>query len=594
MITVELIQGTPEWHAHRAHHHNASDAPAMLGCSPYKTRAQLVRECATGLTAEVDPATQKRFDDGHRYEALARPLAEEIVGEDLYPVVGVQGKYSASFDGLTLLEDTAFEHKSLNDELRRVMVDGCTGADLPEHYRIQMEQQMLVSGAHRVLFMASKWDGAGLVEARDTYYLPDFALRDRIIAGWELFEADVAAYESPAVAEVVTKPARIAGEALPSIFVQVHGQVTVTENFQAFEARALEFLDRELIRSPQTDDDFGALEGQIKEIKRAEAALEAAGSQILAQVETIDTVMRRKDQLSKLLRDNRLLAEKLLTSEKERRRTEIVEAGRKAVIGHYEKINATMGVHALAVPLREITSDLGGAIKGKRSLSSMQDAVDGMAAQHKVVASQIADRIRANVAILAEHPDHAGLFADRVALCATKAPEDLRNLVAARIAEHQQREAARLEQERERIRQEEVARMEREQAQREAEQRQAEADEQKRAELQRQQNEIVEAAEAVTKEAAPAAVASPAPLAQQAPAAAARPGARIKLSDINAAIAPLSISGDGLALLGFQPGATDRAAKLYDADQFRAMCIAMRGSLADAVRKVEETYPLAA
>lgn len=35
--------------AHRAQHHNASEAPAMMGCSPYKTRAQLVREMATGI-----------------------------------------------------------------------------------------------------------------------------------------------------------------------------------------------------------------------------------------------------------------------------------------------------------------------------------------------------------------------------------------------------------------------------------------------------------------------------------------------------------------------------------------------------------------
>lgn len=37
----------------------------------------------------------------------------------------------------------------------------------------------------------------------------------------------------------------------------------------------------------------------------------------------------------------------------------------------------------------------------------------------------------------------------------------------------------------------------------------------------------------------------------------------IKLGDINARIAPLSITADGLASLGFKPVGTDRAAKLY-------------------------------
>ena len=114
MKTHDLIQGTPAWLAYRTSHFNASDAPAMLGCSPYKTRAQLLREMHTGVPAEVDAGTQMRFNNGHRAEALARPLAEEIVGEDLFPVVGSEGSLSASFDGLTLLEDTGFEHKALN------------------------------------------------------------------------------------------------------------------------------------------------------------------------------------------------------------------------------------------------------------------------------------------------------------------------------------------------------------------------------------------------------------------------------------------------------------------------------------------------
>jgi len=118
MKLVNIVQGSPEWLAHRAKHFNASDAPAMMGCSPHKSRRQLLAEVATGITPEVDAGTQRRFNLGHRLEALARPLAEEILGEPLYPATGVEGRYSASFDGLTLGGDVVFEHKALNDELR--------------------------------------------------------------------------------------------------------------------------------------------------------------------------------------------------------------------------------------------------------------------------------------------------------------------------------------------------------------------------------------------------------------------------------------------------------------------------------------------
>ena len=35
MRTINLAQGSPEWLAHRRTTRNASDAPAMMGVSPY-------------------------------------------------------------------------------------------------------------------------------------------------------------------------------------------------------------------------------------------------------------------------------------------------------------------------------------------------------------------------------------------------------------------------------------------------------------------------------------------------------------------------------------------------------------------------------
>ena len=243
MRIVSLQQGSPEWHAHRATHYNASDAPAMLGVSPYKTRAQLVREYATGVTAEVDSLTQKRFDDGHRFEALARPLAEAIIGEDLYPCVGVSElhpKLSASFDGLALLQDVAFEHKTLNDLLRGAMVEGCTGADLPEGYRAQLEQQSMVADGARVLFIASKWNGDELAEpARHCWYTPDPMMAARIVDGWKQFANDVAEYQ--AKEQAAPAPTGRAPGTLPTLRIEVTGMVTQS-NLAEWEAAATALL----------------------------------------------------------------------------------------------------------------------------------------------------------------------------------------------------------------------------------------------------------------------------------------------------------------------------------------------------------------
>ena len=91
MHTVHnLVQGSPEWLAHRAKYLNASDAAAMLGISPYVTRSDLVKRLATGIQREHTEAELALFASGHETEALARPLAEKIIGEDLYPIVATR------------------------------------------------------------------------------------------------------------------------------------------------------------------------------------------------------------------------------------------------------------------------------------------------------------------------------------------------------------------------------------------------------------------------------------------------------------------------------------------------------------------------
>ncbi len=462
-----LIQGTPEWHAHRARCWNASDAPAMMGCSPYESRSAFIKRIATGITPEVDAATQRRFDDGHRFEALARPRAEAIVGEDLSPLsgsidAGLSRRLAASFDGITFMGDMVFEHKSLNNDIRDCIVDEASGNLLPALYRVQMEQQLMVSGAERCLFMATKWEGDTLVEERWTWYYANPNLRDRLLAGWRQAEIDVAAYVAPerAAAEVVVaRPVT----ALPAVSVQVTGEISVRDNFPAFETAVRDFIEHRLIREPKSDQDFADLDQQIKAMKGAEAALEAAEGQMLAQVAAIDTAKRAKDMLAKLVRDNRLIAEKLLASEKERRRGEIVAVGVTALREHIAALNQRLGQNYMpAVP-----ADFGAAIKGKKNLASMEDAVSTELARAKIAANEIADRIDANLKTLdGVSAEHTALFPDRSTIV-HKAPEDLQVLVRARVAEHdaavKRRAEEAAERERERIRSEEAAKLKREQ-----------------------------------------------------------------------------------------------------------------------------------
>ncbi len=593
MRTVKLIQGTPEWHAHRASHFNASDAPAMMGCSPYKTRTQLLREMATGAAIEYDAATLQRFADGHRYEDLARPLAEQIIGEELYPSVGVaaDSKFSASFDGLTLIEDIGFEHKSLNNDLRElVWLDD--GSHLPLHYQVQMEHQAMVCGADRILFMASKWAGEELVEERHCWYTPNPELRARIVAGWAQLEADVAAYDPAQTPAAEPIAAGRAPDQMPALHIEVTGMVTAS-NLAEWQEKAIavfQGINTDLV----SDQDFADAEKTVKWCGDIEAQLKAAKQHALSQTGSIDQLLRTLDAIAEEARTTRLTLDKRVKVRKDERRSEIGNAARRAVQAHVLAINETLGAHTIPMPTT-LVSDIGEAMKGKRSFDSMQEAVDAVAANAKVEASQAAERIRANIAILDGHAEHGFLFGDRVQLCATKAPEDLRNLVAARIAQHQQAEQQRLEAERARIRQEEEARA-------------ARLQQEKEAQAAREAAAVAAAAKpapAPEPVAQPVAqpVAAPAPVQKpyvqavadllgEHPAAAAAEGKRIKLGEINELIGPLSISADGLRQLGFEPVSTERGAKLYAADQVPAICEQMINVLRAAANG--ERYPLAA
>ena len=100
-----------------------------------------------------------------------------------------------------------------------------------------------------------------------------------------------------------------------------------------------------------------------------------------------------------------------------------------------------------------VPADFGGAIKGKRTIDSLNDAVNTELARAKTVASGIADRIQKNLETLREFDDYAFLFSDTVVI-ALKAPDDLLLMVKSRIADHRQRETTRLDAVRERIRSE--------------------------------------------------------------------------------------------------------------------------------------------
>lgn len=450
MQIVNVKQGTPEWHAHRATALNASDAPVMMGISKYKTRAQLIKERATGILPEVNDATQRRFNDGHRFEALARPLAEEIIGEELSPVTGTDGTYSASFDGLPFDNSIPFEHKCMNNELRSVLSNpDATGIDLDLMYRVQMEQQLMVCGGEKVLFMASSWDADDkLLEVMSCWYFPDVELRARIVSGWEQFAADVAAYQPEAAAVEVVADAVIA---LPSLAVQIKGEVT-TSNLPVFVSAADTFLAG-IKTELETDQDFANAEANVKACKAAEDGIEQTKKSITAQAVSIDEVMRTMDLYKEKLAAVRLKLDKLVKSEKDKRKEAIIEKARIAFNENFVALEAEIK------PIRLIAQhpDFAGAMKGLKKLTAMQAAVDTALRDGIFAAEQVARDMRTKLAWCEEFAAGMSMLFPDLQQLVAKPMDDFTLAITSRIEKHKADEAARLESERARMQAEEEA-----------------------------------------------------------------------------------------------------------------------------------------
>lgn len=432
---VDLIQGTDAWKAHRAEHFNASDCPAMMGVSKYKTRSQLVKEFATGIIAEFDEATERRFADGHRFEALARPLAEKIIGDDLSPVTGTDGKYSASFDGITFDESVIFEHKTLNARIKEC----ATSETLEEQYHAQMEHQLMVSGADKCLFMASKFDADdNLLEEVHFWYYSKPGLRTAIVSGWEQFAIDVTNYQYVEWAqEVIAAPTKD----LPALSIQVNGSISLISNLNKFGAELNAFV-AQIDKEPSDDQGFADAELAIKMLQNAQDALEAAEANALAQTSDIDDMRKTVKLYADIARTTRLMLEKMVKARKESIRVEIVQAAKQAFTDHCRELEA----ETKPIGLYYGIPDFAGAIKNKRTITSLRDAVDTLLANSKIHANALATDIRAKLAWCKETSAGFGfLFADLQGIITDNGMEAFQAIVTRRIDDHKATEAAKLE-----------------------------------------------------------------------------------------------------------------------------------------------------
>jgi hypothetical protein len=141
-----------------------------------------------------------------------------------------------------------------------------------------------------------------------------------------------------------------------------------------------------------------------------------------------------------LARENRLMLQKIDKAEKENRKAQIVAAARNELFDHHQRIQGE-----LPVAFKNEVVNFADAIKGTKTISSMQDAVNTMLATAKIEADALSRDLREkHVWYIENAGEYSFLFSDLSALI-YKDSDSFQAVCRNRILTHQEQEKAKAE-----------------------------------------------------------------------------------------------------------------------------------------------------
>lgn len=191
MKTKQLIQGTQEWLDWRYGIIGASDASAIMGISPWTTKAKLWEQKIFRKAVKTNPAMQR----GKDLEESARRCFEKKMGISVFPVCAEHDKLSwmgASFDGLDMDEKILVEIKCGGEKTHAIAKEG----KVPDIYYPQLQHQLEVSGLDSMYYFSFDGsDGEILEVKRDQSYI------DRLVQKEKEFYDSILEMDSPALSD---------------------------------------------------------------------------------------------------------------------------------------------------------------------------------------------------------------------------------------------------------------------------------------------------------------------------------------------------------------------------------------------------------
>lgn len=423
MQILPVKQGSDRWLQARVKYNVASEAAAMLGLDARLPREQYIRMKATGDVRAFTEWEQKYLlDKGKAIEPAARAWAESDTGVEFWPVTGTKGRLLASFDGIDSDDSgkIGLEIKLWNQALVDCIREH---DDVPDTHWPQLEHQIFVGDLDWVQFVVWLDDHEHLL----LQYRSHSDRRARLLDGWMKVSEEVANFVH------VDKPAPVVGINLPSVAtpeVIVVGEVRST-NLAPWKAdvfRVFANIRTDLV----TDQHFADASTTVKWCGDLEAKCKVLRELIVGQMAPVKEQLQMLDDIDKESSRVRILLEKVIKAEKDNRRGQILNEGKRRLADHIETLNQGLGGEYMP----HVAADFAEAMKGLRTIETLTAARDTELLRAQTAASEAAKMVKANLALLDSQPrEYAALFPDRRALV-QKAGDDCAATIAARIADH--------------------------------------------------------------------------------------------------------------------------------------------------------------
>lgn len=332
MKILNLKIGSPEWLKERGQYRCASDAPAMMKVSDYTKYDDLVQQKATGTVKEFSSYVQERvIDPGHAIEAVAHEIAENIIGETLFPLVGINEdrKLLSSFDGLNLDHTVSWECKRWNEEKAATVRSG----NVPETDYWQIVHHFATCPTlDRVIYMVT--DGT---EAR-TVYIEVFRSDDDIemlMDGWRIFDHAVQNFKPE---DVKIVPVAKMMDQMPTLVVRATGGIEES-NLAVFK-RDVSQIIVSINTTLETDEDFVNAKAAAKWCEKVENYIQVSKDVVLSGAKPLQDALAELDELKQQAAQMRIKLDKLVKTENARRKGEIVREYTDMWIAARDKIKA--------------------------------------------------------------------------------------------------------------------------------------------------------------------------------------------------------------------------------------------------------------